>query len=67
MVSREGHELVVELLLNQGADVNVQGGDYSSTLQVASDRGRDKIVELLLGKELTLTRALGGIMSEYTG
>jgi hypothetical protein len=28
----EDHEWVVELLLNQGANLNAQGGDYSSAL-----------------------------------
>ena len=46
----ESHERIVELLLNQGPDINAQGGDYSTALPVASERGRDEIVELLLGK-----------------
>jgi len=36
------------LLVNAGADVNVQGGEYSSALQAASQGGHEKIVELLL-------------------
>jgi hypothetical protein len=59
VVSREGHELVVELPLDQGTDVNVQGGDYRSALQVASERGRDKIVELLLGKGADVNTRFG--------
>jgi hypothetical protein len=36
VASGEGHERVVELLLNQGADVNTQDGYYGSALYVAS-------------------------------
>jgi ankyrin repeat domain-containing protein 50 len=47
--SYEGHEKVVELLLDKGADVNAQGGKYDNALQAASHQGHDKVVELLLG------------------
>ncbi|PQE12785.1 Ankyrin repeat protein [Rutstroemia sp. NJR-2017a BBW] len=40
----------VKYLLTQGADVNIQGGDYGSALQAASANGHDKIVELLLSQ-----------------
>jgi ankyrin repeat protein len=40
----------VKYLLSKGADVNAQGGRYSSALQVASSGGHEKIVELLLGR-----------------
>ena len=32
----EGHEAVVRLLLDKGADVNAQGGEYGNALQAAS-------------------------------
>lgn len=35
------------LLLNKGANVNVQGGRYSNALQVALFRGYQEIVALL--------------------
>ncbi|KAM6503799.1 hypothetical protein JOM56_000742 [Amanita muscaria] len=41
---------IVELLLDNGADVNAQGGCYGNPLQVASSRGDKDIVELLLDK-----------------
>jgi ankyrin repeat protein len=45
-----GHEKIIELLLNKGADVNTQGGRHGSALQAAI-AGRDKkIIELLLSK-----------------
>jgi hypothetical protein len=37
-------------LVEEGADVNAQGGEYSNALQAASDRGHDKIVDVLLSK-----------------
>lgn len=33
-----GHEKVVRILLDAGADVNAQGGEYASALQAASAR-----------------------------
>jgi hypothetical protein len=41
---------VVETLLDQGADINAQGGDYGNALQAASSRGYDAIVQMLLDK-----------------
>jgi len=45
-------EIVALLIIKvkADADVNAQGGTYSTALQAASYRGHDKIVELLLGK-----------------
>ena len=40
----------MELLLNKGADVNAQGGEYGNALQVASYRGHEAVVRLLLDK-----------------
>ncbi|KAF3254019.1 hypothetical protein TWF192_003533 [Orbilia oligospora] len=38
----------VKDLLDQGVDVNAQGGEYYTALQAASDGGHEKTVELLL-------------------
>jgi hypothetical protein len=35
--SRGGHDKVVQMLLDAGADVNAQGGEYSNALQAASN------------------------------
>ena len=43
-----GHNAVVKLLLNTGADVNAQGGDYGNALQAASFKGNEQVVKLLL-------------------
>ncbi|KAG8798956.1 hypothetical protein FRC18_008497 [Serendipita sp. 400] len=43
-----GHEKIVRLLLENGADVNKQGGEYGNALYAASIRGREQIVRILL-------------------
>jgi ankyrin repeat protein len=48
--SFEGHKKVVEMLLEKGADVNAQGGDYGNALHAASVEGHEKVVEMLLEK-----------------
>jgi ankyrin repeat protein len=48
--SSGGHEAIVKLLLEKGADVNAQGGDYGNALQAASSEGHEAIVKLLLEK-----------------
>lgn len=45
-----GHDKVVQLLLDKGAEVNAQGGSYGNALQAASEGGHDKVVRLLLDK-----------------
>ena len=48
--SCDGHEAVVQLLLNKGADVNAQGGVYGNALQAASRRGHTAVAQLLRDK-----------------
>jgi hypothetical protein len=36
------------MLLNKGADVNAQGGDYTNALQAASEQGYEAVVKMLL-------------------
>jgi ankyrin repeat protein len=40
----------VQLLLNNSADINAQGGRYGNALQAASIRGYEVVVKLLLNK-----------------
>ncbi|KAJ5155715.1 hypothetical protein N7492_008518 [Penicillium capsulatum] len=48
--SNRGHDKVVEMLLDRGADVNAQGGFYGNALQAASLNGHDKVVQMLLDR-----------------
>ncbi|KIK54071.1 hypothetical protein GYMLUDRAFT_138510, partial [Collybiopsis luxurians FD-317 M1] len=43
-----GNEAVVQLFLEKGADVNVQGGEYGNALQAAVYNGNEAVVQLLL-------------------
>ncbi|KAI1584776.1 ankyrin repeat domain containing protein [Pyrenophora tritici-repentis] len=36
------------MLLDAGADVNAQGGDYGNALQAASAEGHEQVVKMLL-------------------
>ncbi len=56
----EGHETVVQLLLDKGVDVNAQGGQYGNALQAASSRGHEKVVQLLLDNGADVN-AQGGV------
>jgi ankyrin repeat protein len=54
-----GHDKVVEMLLERGADINAHGGHYGNALQAASAGGNDKVVQVLLDKGADVN-ALGG-------
>ena len=45
-----GHEKIVQLLLDKGAEVNAQGGFYGNALQAASVKGDEQVVKILLDK-----------------
>ena len=44
----EGHDQVIQLLLDYGADVNAQGGIYGNALQAAAYLENSQIVQMLL-------------------
>ncbi|KAK5128139.1 hypothetical protein LTR08_004175 [Meristemomyces frigidus] len=46
LASQYGHVRNVRILLEKGADVNVQGGLYGNALQAVSGRGHAEVVEL---------------------
>ncbi|XP_014558524.1 hypothetical protein COCVIDRAFT_25002 [Bipolaris victoriae FI3] len=48
IVSLFGHNEVVKMLLDKGADVNAQGGFYGNALYAASEEGHEQVVEMLL-------------------
>jgi hypothetical protein len=54
-----GREKVVQMLMDAGAGVNVQGGEYGNALAAALAGGHDKIMQMLMnaGADVTfLTR-----------
>ncbi|KAH7069938.1 hypothetical protein BKA63DRAFT_569533 [Paraphoma chrysanthemicola] len=54
-----GLDTITRLLLDNGAEVNVQGGFYGNALQAASDRGYEQIVQILLNNDAKVN-AQGG-------
>ncbi|EFX04858.1 ankyrin repeat-containing protein [Grosmannia clavigera kw1407] len=46
--SLQGQLKTIRLLIDRGANVNLQGGDYGSALQAASRNGYTEIVQILL-------------------
>jgi ankyrin repeat protein len=47
----------MKLLIDNGADVNAQSGDYGDALQVALQESQEQIVELLLDKSAYVNSA----------
>jgi ankyrin repeat protein len=45
-----GHDTVVQILVDEDADINAQGGWYGNPLQVASTKGHTQVVKILLDK-----------------
>ncbi|KAF7577158.1 Arp, Ankyrin repeat protein [Pyrenophora tritici-repentis] len=60
LAADNGHYGTTELLLEKGADVNAQGGEYGNALQAASARGHEAIVKLLLDKGADVNAQGGG-------
>ena len=47
---RRRYDQIVQLLLNQGADINARGGDHGNALCTAIYNGDDKLVQILLDR-----------------
>ncbi|KAK5263016.1 hypothetical protein LTR96_011542 [Exophiala xenobiotica] len=57
--SEYGHEKVVQLLLEWGADVNTQGGDYGNALHAASLGGHEKVEQMsMLNEDFIAMRSM---------
>ncbi|KAF2026442.1 ankyrin, partial [Setomelanomma holmii] len=48
LAAEHGHQRTVKLLLDAGADVSAEGGEYGNALQAASQQGDEQVVKLLL-------------------
>jgi ankyrin repeat protein len=57
--TRGGHEAVVKLLIERGANVNAQGGRYGTALQAAAWGGQEAVVKLLIERSANVN-AQGG-------
>ncbi|KAJ5305108.1 uncharacterized protein N7443_004768, partial [Penicillium atrosanguineum] len=57
--SINGHDRIVQLMLERGADANAQGGEYGNALQAACDRGHDKIAQMLLDQGADVNAQVG--------
>ena len=60
-----GHIAVIWLLLEKDADVDTQGGEYGSTLQVALAGGHTAVVWLLLEKDVDVNVQGGHLHSRW--
>jgi ankyrin repeat protein len=58
--SYAGHEAVVRLLLDNGVNINAQGGKYGNALQAASYGGHKAVVQMLLDNGADIN-AHGGV------
>ena len=64
LAAESGYDAVVKLLLDKGADINAQGGEYGNALQAASHRGHERVVKLLLDKGANVNY-LGGCTGPF--
>lgn len=57
--SIKGHENIIQLLIEQDADIHAKSGIYSNALQAASYGGHEIIVQLLIKESADVNTELG--------
>ena len=64
----KGHESVVRILLQLGADVNIRGYGNNTPLMLAAEAGQHKIAKLLISKgpDLNLQDVLPDLILSFT-
>ncbi|KAG9599564.1 hypothetical protein KCU77_g3687, partial [Aureobasidium melanogenum] len=64
--TEQGHDKIAQTLLDRGADMNAEGGEYGNALLAASYGGHDKIVQMLLDRGVRVTaEVLFSVLSTY--
>ena len=63
--SSEVQDKLVQMLLDNGADVNAQGEEYGNALQAASSEGYDQVVQMLLDKGADVTLRVVTMVTLY--
>ena len=53
------------MLLEKGADINMQGGFYGNALQAVSQGGYEKLVQMLLEKGADVNTHGGNIVTKW--
>ena len=57
--THQGRVEYIQLLLDKGADVNAQGGEYGTALRAAAYKGSREVVQLLLDKGADINAQVG--------
>jgi len=67
VAAQEGHNQVIELLIDNGADVNSKDGDEGTPLHMAAANGHKGIAELLIVKGADVNAKIvdGGTPLDY--
>jgi hypothetical protein len=66
LAAEKGHYITAKLLIDKGAEVNAQGGDYGNALQAASAPGHEAIVKLLLDKDAEVNARVDSMATHST-
>ena len=62
-----GYGKVVQLWLDKGANINVQGARYGNALQAASIEGHEKVAQLLLDRGTVANAQRWGVQQRAAG